>query len=166
MPKTLSAIANLLRVRPLRRIPFLGLTGTGLDDYDGRMIAAALEDAPPRVSMEPERLDLTQIDFIRVIQARLLAAGEKAGVHVLLSIQDGCSTTRGMPKMLSAIAKLLRVRHIPFLGLTGTGLEDFDGRMIAAALEDAPPRVSMEPERLDLTQIDFVLVNHQPPLRL
>ena len=45
----------------------------------------------------------------------------------------------GMPRALSAIAKLLRVRHIPFLGLTGTGLDDFDGRMIAAALEDAPP---------------------------
>ena len=53
------------------------------------MIAAALEDAPPRVSMEPERLDLTQIDFIPVIRARLLAAGEKAGVRVLLSNPDG-----------------------------------------------------------------------------
>ena len=82
MPKTLSAIAKLLRVR---RIPFLGLTGTGLDDYD----AAALEDAPPHVSMEPERLDLTQIDFVPVIRARLLAAGEKAGVRVLLSNPDG-----------------------------------------------------------------------------
>ena len=59
--------------------------------------------------------------------------------------------SNGMPKALSAIAKLLRVRRIPFVGLTGTGLDDFDGRMIAAALEDAPPRVSMQPERLDLT---------------
>ena len=54
----------------------------------------------------------------------------------------------GMPKTLSAIAKLMRVRLIPFLGLTGNGLEDFDGRMIAAAHEDAPSRVSMEQERL------------------
>ena len=91
MPKTLSAIAKLLRVR---RIPFLGLTGTGLDDYDGSMIAAALEDAPPRVSMEPERLDLTQIDFVPVILARLLAAGEKAGVRVLLSNPDGPALRR------------------------------------------------------------------------
>ena len=45
MPKTLSAIAKLLRVLPVR-IPFLVLTGTGLDDFDGRMIAAALENAP------------------------------------------------------------------------------------------------------------------------
>ena len=44
------------------------------------------------------------------------------------------------PKTLSAIAKLLRV-HIPILELTGTGLDDFDGRMIAAALENAPPRI-------------------------
>ena len=85
MPKALSAIAKLLRVR---HIPFLGLTGTDLDDFDGRMIAAALEDAPPRVSEEPERLDLTQIDFVPVIRARLLAAGEKAGVCVLLSKLD------------------------------------------------------------------------------
>ena len=46
------------------RIPFLGLTGTGLDDFDGSMIAAALEDAPPRVSMEQGGLDLTQINFV------------------------------------------------------------------------------------------------------
>ena len=82
MPKTLSAIAKLLR---MLRIPFLGLAGTCLDDCDGRMIAAALEDAPPRVSMEQKRLDLTQIDFVPVIRARLLAAGEKACVRVLLS---------------------------------------------------------------------------------
>ena len=44
-----------------------------------------------------------------------------------------------MPKRLSAIAKLLLVMRIPLLELTGTGLDDFDGRMIAAALEDAPP---------------------------
>ena len=86
MPKTPSAIAKLLRVR---RLPFLGLTGTGLDDFDGRLIAAALENARPRVSMEPERLDLTQIDFVTAIRAPLLAAGEKAGVRVLLSNPDG-----------------------------------------------------------------------------
>ena len=91
MSKTLSAIAKLLRVL---RIPFLGLTGTGLDDFDGCMIAAALEDAPHRVSMEPERPDLTQIDFISVIRARLLAAGEKAGVRVLLSNPDGPALRR------------------------------------------------------------------------
>ena len=94
MPKTLCAIAKLLGVR---RIPFFGLTRTGLDDYDGRMIAAAqpaLEDAPPRVSMEQERLDLTQIDFVPVIRARLLTAGEKAGVRVLLSNPDGLALRR------------------------------------------------------------------------
>ena len=77
----------------VRRIPFLGMTGTGLDDYDGRMISAALEDAPPHVSMEPERLDLTQIDFVPVIRASLLAA-EKAGVRVLLSNPDGPALRR------------------------------------------------------------------------
>ena len=92
MPKTLSAIAKLLRVLS---IPFLGLTGTSLDDFDGHTpIAAALEDAPPRVSMEPERPDLLQIDFVPVIRARLLAAGEKAGVRVLLSNPDGQALRR------------------------------------------------------------------------
>ena len=91
MPKTPSAIAKLLRVL---RIPFLGLTGTGLGDFDGLMIAAVLEDGPPRVSMEQERPDLTQIDFFPVIRARRLAAGEKAGVRVLLSNPDGPALRR------------------------------------------------------------------------
>ena len=69
------------------------MTGTGLDDFDGHMIAASLEDAPPRVSMEQERLDLTQIDFVPVIRARLLAA-EKACVRVLLSNPDGPALRR------------------------------------------------------------------------
>ena len=75
-------------------IPFFGLTGTCSDDYDGHMIAAVLEDAPARVSMEPDRLDLTQIDFVPVIRAHLLAAGEKAGVRVLLSNPDGPALCR------------------------------------------------------------------------
>jgi|LauGreDrversion4_2_1035121.scaffolds.fasta_scaffold1866473_2 hypothetical protein len=93
MPKSLNAIAKLLR---MRRIPFLGLTGTGLDDFDGRMLASALEETPPRdiVSSEPERLDLTQIDFEPNIRARLQAAGEKAGVCVLLSRPDGPALRR------------------------------------------------------------------------
>ena len=57
------------------------------------MIAAAVDDAAPRVSMEQERLDLTQIDFVPVIRARLLAA-EKAGVRVLLSNPDAPALRR------------------------------------------------------------------------
>ena len=57
-----------------------------MDDFDGCMIAAALEDAPLRVSMEQERLDLTQINFFPVIRARLLAAGEKACVTLHASV--------------------------------------------------------------------------------
>ena len=44
--------------------------------------------------MEQERLDLTLIDFVPVIWARLLAAGEKAGVCVLLSKLDGPALRR------------------------------------------------------------------------
>ena len=51
-------------------------------------------DARPRVSEEQERLDLTQIDVVPVIRARLLAAGEMAGVCVLLSKLDGPALRR------------------------------------------------------------------------
>ena len=93
MPKSLNAIAKLLRAR---RIPFLGLTGSGLDDFDGRLLATALEEAPPPVSgsSEPERLDLTQIDFMPEIRARLLAAGERVGVRVLMSTPGGPALRR------------------------------------------------------------------------
>ena len=67
-----------------------------------------------------------------------------------------------MSKTLSAIAKLLRVRRILFLGLTGTGFDDFDGRMIAAALEDAPHRVSAGKTGSDADR--FHSRNPGPPL--
>ena len=68
-----------------------------MDDFDGRMIAAALEDTTPSVSiimMEQERRDLTQIDFVTAIRARLFAAGKKAGVRVFLSNPDGPALRR------------------------------------------------------------------------
>ena len=40
----------------------------------------------------------------------------------------------GMPMSLEAIVNLLRTRRIQFLGLTGTGLDDLDGLMLAGAL--------------------------------
>ena len=86
MPKSLNALARLLREW---RILFLGLTGIGLDDFDGRLLAAALGDAPPRDvaddSDELEILDLTQNEFNPEVWAGLLAAGEKAGMRVQLS---------------------------------------------------------------------------------
>jgi hypothetical protein len=90
MPYSFGAITKLLRAR---RIRFLGLTATELDDFDGRCLAAALEAAPPRVDgqipSKSEILDLTRIAFEPEIRARLLAAGEKAGVRVVLSRADG-----------------------------------------------------------------------------
>ena len=96
MPKSLNALARLLRER---RIQFLGLTGTGLDDFDGRLLAAALGDAPPRDvgdnSDELEILDLTQNEFNPGVRAGLLAAGEKAGVRVQLSKAVGPALRTG-----------------------------------------------------------------------
>ena len=84
------AILTLLRTR---RISFLGLTGTGLDDVAGEKLADALALTPPRatnqVSLKPERLDLTQIAFGPKARALLQAAGQKAGVCVCLSSCNG-----------------------------------------------------------------------------
>ena len=75
--KSLNALARLLRER---RIQFLGLTGTGstgLDNFDGRLLAAALGETPPRDvgddSDELEILDLTQNEFNPEVRAGLLA---------------------------------------------------------------------------------------------
>ena len=84
------AILNLLRTR---RISFLGLTNTGLDDVAGEMLADALAVTPPRatnqVSSKPEVLDLTQIAFGSEVRDRLEDAGEQAGVRVHLSSCNG-----------------------------------------------------------------------------
>ena len=54
------------------------MTGTGLDDFDGRLLASALGDAHPRDvgddSDELEILDLTQNEFNPGVRAGLLAA--------------------------------------------------------------------------------------------
>lgn len=88
MPMSLEAIVNLLRTR---RIPFLGLTGTGLDNLDGLMLAGALSKQVSfkHVSSKKEVLELAQIAFNPGVRARLISAGEKAGVRVYLSSPDG-----------------------------------------------------------------------------
>ena len=90
MPMSFNAIIKLLRTR---RIPFLGLTGTGLDDFDGHMIAHALTRIPPRnteqISLRPDTLELTQIAFNPEVRARLMKGGEKADVRVYLSSPEG-----------------------------------------------------------------------------
>lgn len=90
MPYSFGAITKLLRAR---HIQFLGLTATELDDFDGNCLAAALAAAPLRVDgqipSKPEILDLTRIAFAPETRARLLEAGEKSGVRVVLSRADG-----------------------------------------------------------------------------
>ena len=72
----------------MEHIQFLALTETELDELDGYMLAAALSEAPPRVdgriSSMSETLDLTRIAFDPEIRTRLLEAGEKASVRVVL----------------------------------------------------------------------------------
>ena len=78
----------------------------------------------------------------------------------------------GMPLSLEAIVKLLRTRRIPFLGLTGTGLDDLDGLMLAGALTRLSNQASLkqvpsEETSLDLTQIatavHFAVTAARPP---
>ena len=87
------AFDAILRLLRTRRISFLGLTGTGIDDAAGERLADALAATPPRatnqVSLKPERLDLTQIAFGPKVRARLQDAGKKAGVCVCLSSCNG-----------------------------------------------------------------------------
>ena len=111
------------------------------------MITAALENAPPLVSNGAGKTGSDADQFRSRNPGPPLGGGREGRRARVVEqrrrlLNNGCSTIREMLKTLSAIAKLLRVRRIPFLRLTGTGLDDFDGRMIAAALEDAPPRVS------------------------
>lgn len=89
MPRSMSAIIQLVRAR---RILFLGLTKTGLDDSDGDRLATALLATPLRAAgcgPGVERLDLTQINFGPAVRARLLEAGARSGVHVYMSQAGG-----------------------------------------------------------------------------
>ena len=88
MPLSLDVIVKLLRTR---RIPFLGLTGTGLDDLDGLLIAGALTRLSKLlpVSSEETSLDLTQIAFGPGVRDRINVAGVRAGVCVYLSSPKG-----------------------------------------------------------------------------
>ena len=88
MPMSLEAIVNLLRTR---RIQFLGLTGTGLYDLDGLMLACALskQASLKHVSLKQEVLELNQISFNPGVLARLTVAEEKACVWVCLSSPEG-----------------------------------------------------------------------------
>ncbi len=91
MPRSMSAIIQLVRTR---RILFLGLTKTGLDDNDGDNLAAALLATPLRADgsgQGNERLDLTQIDFCPAVRARLVAAARRAGVEVFMSKPNGAA---------------------------------------------------------------------------
>ena len=86
MPRTLEAIMDLVRAR---RIAFLGLTGTDLDDAAGNSLALALLSSPQRTSSEPDVLDLTRNVFSKEIRDKLIGAGRQAGVDVKLSKVDG-----------------------------------------------------------------------------
>ena len=69
------------------------MTGTGLDDFDGHMLAHALHKTPPhdteQGSSKLDKLDLTQIVFDPNVRTRLMEAGEKAGVRVCLRSPNG-----------------------------------------------------------------------------
>ena len=89
MPRALEAIMDLVRAR---RIDFLGLTGTNLDDAAGNLLAAALLSTPRRKSSmasKQEILELTRNVFTQETRDKLIEAGHLSGVDVKLSRVDG-----------------------------------------------------------------------------
>ena len=90
---SLSAIAHLVR---MRRMSFLGLTQTGLNDHDGDLLASALSDSMSLAPADESTLELLQMEFSQPVRAKLLEAAERTGVFVLMSDVRG-PALRGRP---------------------------------------------------------------------
>jgi hypothetical protein len=100
LAKAMAKIEDGGQVAAHQRIPFLGLTGSGLDDIDAYMIAKALSVTPPRnteqISSKPDTLELLQIAFNPESRASLMDEREKANMRVLVSSPKG-PALRGRP---------------------------------------------------------------------
>jgi hypothetical protein len=75
-----------------RRMRFIGLSNTLLDDRHGRIIARALNSLsrwPLAPGQEPETLDMHRMVFQHVTRQSLLAEARLAGVNLLLSHPNG-----------------------------------------------------------------------------
>lgn len=72
------------------RLAFLGLTNTMLTDEAAGWIAGALDILPARdPTAEPETIEMLQISLPDMVRRQLKTAGQRAGVHVLLSRPNG-----------------------------------------------------------------------------
>jgi hypothetical protein len=84
-------VVELIRsMRDDRRMDFIGLANTFLDDSQARLIAEALRSLPRRApGEEPETLEMHQMVFQAGTRTELLNAARNAGVTVLLSDPNG-----------------------------------------------------------------------------
>ena len=73
-----------------RHLNFIGLTSTYLSNEAALKLVAALDSLPPRKShLEPEKLEILQVQFSDAARGALQAAAKRAGVDVLLSKANG-----------------------------------------------------------------------------
>ena len=74
-----------------RRMTFIGLTNTLLNDSQARLIAGALRRLTATLAPdeEPETLEMLQMVFQAETRTELLAAAQRAGVNLLLSDPNG-----------------------------------------------------------------------------
>ena len=72
-----------------RRMIFIGLTNTLLNDSQARLIAGALLTATLAPGEKPETLEMLRMVFQAETRTKLLAAAQSAGVNLLLSDPNG-----------------------------------------------------------------------------
>ena len=91
-PKAICSLVELIRDMRFggRKMTFIGLANTLLDDSNALLIAGALRSqmmlAPGE---EPETLEMHQMVFQAETRTELLAAAQRAGVNLLLSEPNG-----------------------------------------------------------------------------
>ena len=82
-----------------RRIDFVGLTNTLLTESHVFDLAGVLESQAPRplTSMPRPKLEINQTTLSAPVRERLIAAGNKAGIHVILSAPSGPASRWSSP---------------------------------------------------------------------
>ena len=92
LPLAIHKLYDLIRIMctPWRRIRFIGLTNTLLDDAQAKMIALVVCNLRPLPrDEEPETLEMLRMAFKPETRRELQEAAQRSGVKVLLSDPNG-----------------------------------------------------------------------------
>ena len=92
LPLAIHKLYDLIRIMrtPRRRICFIGLTNTLLDDAQAKMIALVVYNLRPLPrDEEPETLEMLRMAFKPETRRELQEAAQRSGVKVLLSDPNG-----------------------------------------------------------------------------